>query len=80
MTREELVEKYGWPTRLPDDIEGKVIVFGHESHESARAFADSNKKNNGHPTWVERRYEQWVSVVDLRPALAQIEKDFKDGH
>lgn len=79
MTREELLEKYGTPTRLPDDIEGKVLAFGHESHEAAHAYVQANKEHYDHRAWVERRYGQWVSVVDLRPAIARIEKEFRDG-
>lgn len=79
MTREELLEKYGQSRRLPDDIEGKVIVFGHDSEEAALAYVDANIEHYDHEAWMENRDGQWVSIVDLRPAIARIEEELKNG-
>lgn len=75
LSREELLEEYGQPTRLPDDIDGQVLVFGHDSEEAALAYVDANIEHYDHEAWMEQREGQWVSVVDLRPAIARIERD-----
>jgi hypothetical protein len=68
LTREELWNRYGRPTRLDDDADG-VIVFDCGSEEAAEAYAEVNRVHHGHPSWVENRFGVWVNVVDLRPAL-----------
>lgn len=70
--RDELLAAHGQPTRLPDDVEGQVLAFAHSSRESAEAFAAADVEWFGHPAYAELRESiGWVSVVDLRPAIAQ---------
>lgn len=72
--RARLVERYGQPRRLPDDVEGLVLVFGHASRAAAYAFALADRRVFGHPAERElREGVGWVSVVDLRPALAELD-------
>jgi hypothetical protein len=78
LSREELLERYGQPARLPDDLDGKILVFGHDSEEAALAYVDANIEHYDHEAWMENRDGQWVSVVDLRPRIAQIEQELRD--
>lgn len=79
MNREERWEKYGYPERLADDIDGEVLVFGHTSQEAAEVSAKANREEYGHPCEVEQRNGRWVTVVDLRPRLAEIDRSYRDG-
>lgn len=78
LSREDRWEKYGYPTRLPDDLDGLILVFGHTSREAAESSAKANRVEHGHPSHAENRDGQWVSVVDLRPRIAQIEQELRD--
>lgn len=79
MNREELIAKYGLPTRRRDRVNGTILVFQHETLEAAQAYVDANEENYDHPGWIEEENGRFLSLVDLRPAIAEIEKNFKDG-
>lgn len=79
MNGEELRAKYGEPVKLDDVVPGEVFAFLHNSQEAAQAFVDSNIENHGHPGWKEQREEGWVSVVDLRPRLREIERQYREN-
>jgi hypothetical protein len=71
-----LLEEHGRPSRLPDDVDGAVLVFGHRDEEAARVFAAANRAVYGHPAAVDlREAVGWVSVVDLRPRLAELDRE-----
>ncbi len=72
--RDYLHIRYGLPRRILDDIPGQVIVFAHASRAAAEAYADGDRRYYDHPATVQlREAVGWVSVVDLRPAIARIE-------
>jgi hypothetical protein len=73
-----LRDKYGTPERLADR-EADVLVFRHTCEESARAFAAANNEDGSHPSTVEELDGYWVTVVDLRPHLAQITESFRES-
>lgn len=74
--REEFFAKYGHPERLADR-ETNVLVFLHSSQESAEVSAQRNRDIYGHPCHVELAGEGWITVVDLRPAVAEFALDGK---
>jgi hypothetical protein len=50
-----------------------VLVFAHGSREAAEAGAACNREHYGHPSRAELRESVgWVTVVDLRPAIARL--------
>lgn len=62
--------------RLPGDVRDEqgdtVLVFAHADREHAEASAACNREHYGHPARAElREAVGWVSVVDLRPAIAR---------
>jgi hypothetical protein len=65
---------HGKPERLPAREE-HVLAFRHSSQEAAEAYADSNRNHHGHPAWVEQTPDGWLSVVDLRPAVARAREE-----
>ena len=74
--RDFLKRLYGQPKKIRDDIPDEVIVFAHESKESAEAYADGDTLYYDHPTSVElREGVGWVHTVDFRPAIARFEKE-----
>jgi hypothetical protein len=74
--REQLVRLFGWPDRLPDDVRGEVLVFGHGSKLAAESYAAADWSIFGHPSRAEvREGVGWVTVVDLRPAIARADAE-----
>lgn len=73
--RDQLWREHGAPVRVRDDVDGQVLVFAHADEGAARVFAAADRVIYGHPTSVElREAVGWVSVVDLRPRLAELER------
>jgi hypothetical protein len=74
--REQLVRLFGWPDRLPDDVSGRVLVFGHGSKLAAESYAAADWSIFGHPSRAElREGVGWCTVVDLRPAIARADAE-----
>lgn len=76
--RAEHRRRFGEGRRLPDDLPGhQVIVTTWDgSQEAAEIAAEGNRELYGHPSWAElREGVGWVTVTDLRPAMARIEAE-----
>lgn len=65
--------------RLPDDVPGRVMVFGHSSEAHAAVSAHRNRADYGHPAWHEQRAGRWVTVVDLRPRIEALDRRVPRG-
>lgn len=68
-----------WPVRLVDEVPGEVLVFAHASEEEAKHSAKANREFYGHPSHHEQRII-WVTVVDIRPALAELKEGQNEDH
>jgi hypothetical protein len=78
LTREELWDKYGKPLMVSESGY-ELVAFLHESQEAAEAYALANREHYGYPAWTEEVDGRWHSVVDLRPAIAEITKKYKES-
>ena len=80
LSSEELIAKYGTPTFYEWRENSTVYVSLHKTEESARAFANSNNSKHKHIAWVEKAPHDagWLSITDLRPALAQLDRKGKN--
>jgi len=91
MSRDELWAKYGVPTKVEassalDELgllgevdPDHVVAFTYASREAADAYAAANLEHWGHPTLG--TYETAhgvVGVVDLRPAIAELDRKQAD--
>jgi hypothetical protein len=71
--------EHGRARQLPPDVVNDcgcavVLVFAHRDRAGAEAYAAANRDEYGHPSWVELRESVgWCSVVDIRPALAELD-------
>jgi hypothetical protein len=77
--RAAFVVLFGEPKRLPDREPGRVLVFRHSSREAAEVSAARNRSHHGHPSHVEQQDGGWLTVVDLRPSIADIEAKLEAG-
>ncbi len=74
--RERLYREHGVPRRVRDDVEGRVLVFAHRDEQAAKLYATADRVVYGHPASVELRESVgWVTVVDLRPRLAELDRE-----
>jgi hypothetical protein len=77
MTCRTCIAPYPRPARIRGDVSDEqgevVLVFAHGSREAAEAGAACNREHYGHPSRAELRESVgWVTVVDLRPAIARL--------
>ena len=75
MNQEERIAKWGWPERLPDD-ELNVLVWKHTEETAARLSIEANLEM-GHVARYENRNGTWVSIVDIRPEIERLEREYR---
>ena len=80
LVRALLLERHGRGRRLPDDVDGRVLVFAHRDEAAAAAYAEADREVYGHVARHELRESVgWVNVVDLRPRIAELERAIHSG-
>lgn len=58
--------------------DGRVVVLLHRRRLLAELASRSNRAEFNHPSWVERLAWGWACVVDLGPALEEIQRERRE--
>jgi hypothetical protein len=70
----QLRAKYGNPERVADRAK-HILAWRHASEESARAFAAANGSEGS--VWYEDG--EWLSVVDMRARIAELDAQYRQS-
>lgn len=74
--RREIIRRWDGPVTTEYREDGTVVLLAHRSRLGASLSRLSNVREFGHPSWVAPAGgRRWACVVDLRPAIAAIERE-----